>query len=159
MTGTAGVYCCFGLLITLFFAYQLRYLKVGTNFEDLLPQNHPYIKVHNQIRTQFGGANQVLLMLQVRKGDIFNQKTLKKVQEITEKARTIHGVDPDKIQSIATRRAKHAEITSGVISFDYLMFPDVPQNSGKDGSPAASHLQQSRDTMVPMFLWTARRPL
>jgi hypothetical protein len=120
-----------GLLITLYFAYQLRYFKVGTNFEDLLPQKHPYIKVHNQIRNQFGGANQVLLMLQVRKGDIFNQKTLKKVQEITEKARAIHGVNPDKIQSIATRRAKHAEITSGVISFDYLMFPDVPQTQEK----------------------------
>ena len=117
-----------GLLVTLFFGYQLLHLKVGTNFEDLLPQNHPYIKVHNMIRQQFGGANQVLMMLQVRKGDIFNQTTLEKVKYITERVRKTPGVNRDKIKSIAARSAKFAEISSGKIGFYYMMFPEVPQN-------------------------------
>ncbi len=116
------------VLVTAFFGFQLKNLTVKTDFEDLLPQHHPYIKVHNQIRKQYGGANQVLLMLQVRRGDIFNQETLSKVKYITERLRKTPGVARDKIRSIATRRAKYAEISSGKIGFEYLMFPGVPKN-------------------------------
>ncbi len=50
------------LIVTLFFLYQLinplgfvtdvplLKLRVDTNFADLLPQRHPYIKIHNKIR-------------------------------------------------------------------------------------------------------------
>lgn len=44
-------------LISLFFAYKLKDLEVYTKFSDLLPQGHEYIKVHNKIRSRFGGAN------------------------------------------------------------------------------------------------------
>ena len=117
-----------GLLVTLFFAYQLVSLKVGTDFEDLLPPNNPYIKVHKEIRKKFGGTNQVLMMLQVRKGDIFNDKTLAKIKYLTERARTIPSADRDKIKSIATRRAKYVENSSGVTKYACFMFPDLPKN-------------------------------
>jgi len=115
-----------GLLITLFFCFQLLNLKVKTDFNELLPQNHPYIKVHNEIRKSFGGANQVLLMLQVRKGDIFNQKTLEKVKYISERLRLAPGVDRNKIRSIATRKSKYFEVSSGNNVTVSLMYPDVP---------------------------------
>jgi len=78
---------CIG--ITLFFLYTLinpfgfsgtskiLKLRVDTDFADLLPQNHPHIKIHNKIRNTFGVANQVIIMVQVRNGDIFNHETLK----------------------------------------------------------------------------------
>ena len=115
------------LLITAFFAYQLKNLQVYTSFEDLLPQDHPFIKVHNEIRKNFGGANQVLIMVQVRKGDIFNRKTLGKVQDISKRLRQTPGVDPDKIRSIAVRKMKYARISSGRMKMENLMFPSIPQ--------------------------------
>jgi predicted RND superfamily exporter protein len=115
------------LLITAFFAYQLQYLKVYTSFEDLLPQNHPFIKVHNQIRENFGGANQVLIMVQVREGDIFNRETLGKVKAISKRLRTTPGVDPNKIRSIAVRKMKYARISSGRMRMENLMFPNIPE--------------------------------
>ena len=115
------------LLITAFFAYQLQYLKVYTSFEDLFPQNHPFIKVHNQIRENFGGANQVLIMVQVRKGDIFNRETLGKVKAISKRLRISPGVDPDKIRSIAVRKMKYARISSGRMKMENLMFPNIPK--------------------------------
>jgi hypothetical protein len=75
--------------ITIIFLYQLinplgfftssKILKllVDTDFADLLPQNHPYIKIHNKTRNTFGGANQVIIMVQVRNCDIFKHETLK----------------------------------------------------------------------------------
>ena len=115
------------LLITAFFAYQLKNLQVYTSFEDLLPQDHPFIKVHNDIRKNFGGANQLLIMVQVRKGDIFNKETLGKVQDISKRLRKTPGVDPDKIRSIAVRKMKYARISSGRMKMENLMFPTIPQ--------------------------------
>jgi hypothetical protein len=115
------------LLVTLFFAYELTKLQVYTSFNDLLPQNHPYIKVHNQIRHIFGGANQVLIMVQVRKGDIFNTKTLEKVKWITRELEKIPGVDPYKIRSIASRKMKDFKFSAGTRVITPIMFPDVPQ--------------------------------
>jgi len=71
-------------IITVLFFYQCLKLPIKTCFADLLPQKHPYIQVHNKIRNIFGGANQVLIMVQVREGDIFNSSTLKKVKWISE---------------------------------------------------------------------------
>jgi len=79
-------------LITLFFLYHLvTKLTVKTVFVDLLPKNHAYVNLHNEIRETFGGANQAYIMVQVRDrvdggayGDIFNQETLSTVKGITE---------------------------------------------------------------------------
>ena len=116
------------LLITIFFFYQLTKLKVYTSFVDLLPQSHPYVKVHNRIRQIFGGANQVLIMVQVRKGDIFNQATLEKVKWITQELEKIPGVDPYKIRSIAVSKMKNFKFLSGTMLITPLMFPNVPKN-------------------------------
>ena len=59
-------------LVSLFFLYKIKDLQVYTRFSDLLPQGHEYIKVHNKIRSQFGGANTITMILQVKEGDIFN---------------------------------------------------------------------------------------
>ena len=58
--------------ITLFFAFKVKDLKVYSKFADLLPQGHSFIKVYNDIRERFGGANTVTMIFQVREGDIFN---------------------------------------------------------------------------------------
>ena len=51
---------------TAFFGYSLKDLTVKTVFKDLLPQQHEYITLHNEIRNTFGGANQVLILVQVK---------------------------------------------------------------------------------------------
>lgn len=113
-------------VISAFFLYEFTKLPVRTNFGDLLPQRHPFIKVHNKTRDIFGGANQVLIMVQVREGDIFNKKTLEKVQWITRELEKIPGVDPYKIRSIATSKMKDFKFSSGTMKITALMFPDVP---------------------------------
>jgi predicted RND superfamily exporter protein len=129
------------LAITLFFLYQIinpwgffdssevLKLKVKTDFADLLPQNHEYIKVHNKIRNTFGGANQIIIMVQVRDGDIFNQKTLTKVKEISERLENFPAVDRYKIRSIAMSKMKFFKFTSGTMDISPLMFPEVPRNT------------------------------
>ena len=95
------------LFITLFFGYEVAHLKVITIFDDLLPQGHEYIKVHNKFRSLFGGANQITIIVQVKKGDIFNKVTLEKVQYITEELYKVPAVDRFKVLSIAVRKMKN----------------------------------------------------
>ena len=52
-----NIYLTIAIIITIFFGWQCRKLSVKTVFADLLPQKHPYIKLHNEIRDKFGGAN------------------------------------------------------------------------------------------------------
>jgi len=156
--------------ITLFFLYQLinplgfftalkiLKLRVDTDFADLLPQRHPYIKIHNKIRDTFGGANQVIIMVQVRKGDIFNQKTLTKVKEITERLETFPAVDRYKIRSIATRKAKYFKFTSGSMDAPPLMFPHVPRTQ-EELEELRKMIYSSSRYYGPYVSWDSKKTL
>ncbi|MBW2183528.1 MAG: MMPL family transporter [Deltaproteobacteria bacterium] len=115
------------IFLTLFFAYQLLSLKIYTSFEDLLPQKHPYVKLHNKVKTLFGGANQILIVLQVKEGDIFNTKTLKKIKYISEELEGIPAIDIYKIRSLATRNTKELKREAGMIYIETVMFPGIPE--------------------------------
>ena len=56
------------LLITAVFAYWGFQLQLVTSFSDLLPQDHEYIKIHNRFSGSFGGANNIMVMVEVKEG-------------------------------------------------------------------------------------------
>lgn len=114
--------------VTAFFGYQCRHLTISTNFNDLLPQSHPYVKVHNQFRETFGGANFLVIMVSVEDGTIFNQETLEKVRYITNELEALPGIDRYKILSLASRKLKNTQITSWGLEAVSLMWPEVPKN-------------------------------
>ena len=114
-------------LVSLFFLYKLKDLQVYTKYADLLPQGHEYIKVHNKIRAQFGGANTITMILQVKEGDIFNPTTLQKIRDISDELFLIPGVDRFKVLSLGVDKLVEMVTTSGGFEFHPLMFPNIPQ--------------------------------
>jgi len=120
------VLCIIGA-ITLAFGWQMRKLTISTNFNELLPQDHEYIKIHNEFRETFGGANFLVTMVSVKEGDIFNTKTLEKVRHITNELEKVPGVDRYKILSMASRKIKNPKITSWGMEATPLMWPEVPK--------------------------------
>ncbi len=114
--------------ITVYFGYQLRHLTVGTNFNELLPQTHPYVKIHNEFREVFGGANFLVIMVSVKEGTIFNRETLEKIRYITNELEGLPGIDRYKIVSIASRKLKNTQITSWGLEAVALMYPEVPKD-------------------------------
>ena len=117
--------------ITLFFAFKVTGLQVYSKFADLLPQGHPYIKVYNDIRERFGGANTVTMIFQVREGDIFNPTSLQKIRDITDELFYLPAVDRFKISSIAMNTIIDMQLTSGGYEFVPLMFPNVPKTQAE----------------------------
>ncbi|MBN2467684.1 MAG: MMPL family transporter [Deltaproteobacteria bacterium] len=109
------------LVVTALFAWEMVHLRVETQFEDLLPENHPYVKTHKKYEEQLGAPYKVLLMLKVKGGDIYNQETLKKAQKITDDLDLIPGVNHNQIYSIASRKIKKTRVTAdGIITENFM---------------------------------------
>jgi uncharacterized protein len=99
--------------LTVFFAYHAAQLQMVTSFGDLLPQSHPYIAIHNRFSGTFGGANNVMIMLEVKEGSIFTPETLNKVWRMTEGLDKVYGVNHNQIDSIAHRTVRYLKVAAG----------------------------------------------
>ncbi|MBI2985414.1 MAG: MMPL family transporter [Deltaproteobacteria bacterium] len=114
-------------ILTFFFGAYAFKIEMYTAFSDLLPKEHPYIKVHNDSRHTFGGANLVLLSVEVKQGDIFNPKTLEKIKRLTQVMELTPGANNYQIFSIARQKVKDVRATAWGIEIQPVMWPGVPQ--------------------------------
>src|SRR5438128_11953838 len=83
-------------------------MHVFTNFFDLYPPGHPYIKLYTQYRSMFGTANTLLLVVEVKDGTIFDDPaTVQKVERITlALLHDVPGVNGDQVLSITHPKVK-----------------------------------------------------
>lgn len=99
------------LAVTLGFATQLPALKVYTDFSDLLPQKHQYIKTYNRIKENFGGANMIVMAIEVEQGTIFNDRTLKLIYDATQGVDSLPSVNHNQVASLTHRTARKVYLT------------------------------------------------
>lgn len=119
------------VLVTLFFTYFSFKIEMYTAFSDLLPKDHPYIQVHNQFWKTFGGANVVLLSVEVTDGDIFNVPVLEKIKKLTEIIERTPGTNNYQIFSLARQKVKDVRATAWGIEVQPVMWPGVPRNAAE----------------------------
>lgn len=101
----------FILLVTLFFAYQIPSVKMYSDFADLLPQEHTYIELHNEIKESFGGANVIIVGVEVTEGDIFTNEALAKIHRITMAVDSLPGVNHNLVSSVTHRNSRKVWMT------------------------------------------------
>jgi len=129
-------------VMSIFFLYQCTFIKVLPQFLDFYPgpltmsffgkevtlsEGHPYIRVYNEFRRMFGSANIFTAILEVKNGDVYNPKTLQKLDEMTKWIVESKGVVPYQITSIAHPALKSIGIVQGSIQIKPVYFPGVPQ--------------------------------
>lgn len=113
-------------ILTAFFAFFAARVELKTVFEELLPTQHPYIKVNEQFKKTFGGSNIVNIVVEAEKGDVFNREVLAKVKQITDELQFVKGVNPFQIISLSTKKLRDVRAsTEGILSVP-LMWPDLP---------------------------------
>lgn len=100
------------LMVTVIFGCALPRLKVYSDFADLLPQNHPYIKTYNELRQNFGGADMIVMAIEVEQGTIFNNDTLKLVYEATQGIDNLPSVSHNLIASLTHRSSRKVFLSS-----------------------------------------------
>ncbi len=102
-------------LTTAFFAWHTWKLYESgfvTTFGDLLPQSHPFMKVHNEYAGSFGGANNVVIMVENEDG-IFNVDTLTRIYRMTEELDKVYGVNHAQVDSIGHRTTRSLKVAAG----------------------------------------------
>ncbi len=94
------------LAITIFFAAQIPGVKMYSDFADLLPQEHSYIKLHNGIRDTFGGANVVVVGIEVEEGTIFNNDVLGLIHRLTQDVDKLPAINHNLVTSLTHRTSR-----------------------------------------------------
>ncbi|MCB1663623.1 MAG: MMPL family transporter, partial [Pseudomonadales bacterium] len=97
---------CLVLAATIFFAFQIPAVRMVSDFADLLPQEHPYIKLHNGIRDTFGGANNIILSVEVDEGTIFTNDTLDRLHRLTQAVDSISNINHNLVSSLTHRNTR-----------------------------------------------------
>ena len=115
------------LLVTAFFVWEIRNLDISTHFRDLYPTRHPHVKLFEKY-PEFGSPFTVSLVVQVKKGDIYNYETLSKIQEATRLIYFVPGVYYNQVFSIASGKVKHVEATTEGIQSNTLLTGEVPRS-------------------------------
>ncbi|MFQ5660051.1 MAG: RND family transporter [Gammaproteobacteria bacterium] len=93
-------------LITGWFVYHIPSVRMLSDFADLLPQEHPYIQLHNSIRDTFGGANIITLAVEVEEGTIFTNETLARIYRITQALDQVSNINHNLVTSLTHRNTR-----------------------------------------------------
>ncbi len=117
--------------------------RVDASFDKQLPTDHEYITNFKKHRTQFGGANRVVIALVPKQGDIFTADFFKTLKAVTDEAYYLPGVDRAQVMSIFTPNVRYIEVVEdglqggNVIPADFeptpAGFEQVRQNIVKSG--------------------------
>lgn len=99
------------MAITAWFAYHIPTVRMLSDFADLLPQQHPYIKLHNSIRDTFGGANIITMAVEVEEGTIFTNDTLTRIHRITEGMDQLTSINHNLVTSLTHRNTRKITLT------------------------------------------------
>ena len=104
--------------VMLYFAIRM---EMFTEFGELLPYRHPFVQVHNKYANQFGGANNITIMFEVKNGTIFNKDTLTKIFKMTQIVDVLPGINHDQIDSIGHRSTRYLTMEGGSIASPPVM--------------------------------------
>jgi uncharacterized protein len=114
-------------LVTGWFAWHIPTVRMLSDFADLLPQEHPYIQLHNSIRDTFGGANIIVISVEVEEGTIFNNETLARIHRITEGIDKVSNINHNLVTSLTHRNTRKIFLTPAAPSSSQTP-TTMPQN-------------------------------
>lgn len=120
----------FCLVLTVFFAVQLRGLVVSANYEKMLPHGSPYIQNYFENRDQLRGlSDSIRVVVENPKGDIFDREYLNTLGKINDEIFLLPGVNRAWMKSIFTPVVRWTEVTED----GFVGGPVLP--SAFNGSP------------------------
>jgi predicted RND superfamily exporter protein len=116
---------------TLFFVwFTATRLTIFTNFFDLYPPSHPYIRLYTKYRSMFGTANQLVMVVEVQHGTIFSSpEIIQKINRITlDLLHNVPGVNGEQVLSITHPKLKTTLTSGSGIKVVPVMYPRLPRD-------------------------------
>ncbi|MFT5542911.1 MAG: putative RND superfamily exporter protein [Glaciecola sp.] len=103
-------------VVTLFLLYNAAQLKLDAGFEKNIPINHEYMQTYMKHRQDFGGANNVLVSVCDKQGNIFNQNFFDTLKDVHDQVFFINGVNRSLVTSLFSPATRFTEIVEGGFS-------------------------------------------
>jgi uncharacterized protein len=100
-------------ILTALLAHQATQLRIDAGYEKRLPLAHPYIKTFLRYRQAFAGADQLLIAVRSRSGDIFSPYFFETLERVTDAVFFLPGVDRSSVRSLFTPNVRFVEIVEG----------------------------------------------
>src|SRR5262245_29346929 len=127
------------VLLTGYFAYHARYIRIDSSAENLLPQGDPEKGYYDEVRRLFGGDE--VAVIGIITDNIYTPPVLQKIKRLTDEFRKIPEVKS--VYSLANAR----DITAAVRGEDGdLLIPKIPP-----APEGMGHLKQKL-TNEPIYL-------
>ncbi len=116
------------LIVTLIFGVGIFRIQGKVFLEDMLPHEHPFLKIIATFADDFGtGGSWTGILVESKDGDIFNTETLDKVLRIDSEVSGLPETFRTLTFSLGSRSAQVAKVSgTGDIGFDPVLFPDAP---------------------------------
>lgn len=111
--------------------YCASQARIATSFENFFPARHQDTLLYRRFQYQYGGAQTMILLLRVKQGDIFNFKTLHKIQDINRLVNALPGVNHNEVFSLASYRVAYPRTIPGALIFTCFMYPNVPTTAAE----------------------------
>jgi predicted RND superfamily exporter protein len=117
-------------VLTAFFGYYAAQTQLVTSFGELLPQNHPFIKIAHKYDEYFGSVNNVTVMIEAKEGTIYNTEIIKKIVQMTRDLDLVYGIQHGSVRSIAT--ASYFRPLAGGVILNTPILPngEIPKTAG-----------------------------
>lgn len=90
------------LLITIFFAFQLRNIKTDEDMSRMFPPDHPISVYSAKVSELFGEKSKTIIIGIYNEKGIFNSGTLEKIQRITEKLKRLDNIIEQEVVGITS---------------------------------------------------------
>ena len=106
---------------TLYSGYYATQLKMTAGFEKQLPAGHEYIQTFQEYRDRLFGSNRIIVVLNMREGDIWNKDFFAKYKDLTDALFYMPGVARHTLTSLWTPNSRYFEITEdGFVADDVI---------------------------------------
>lgn len=140
------------LLISTGLGVELRGLNLEVKLSDLVPANHPYVKIDHRLAARLGVHQTAILAIRPRRGDVFQPFVLTAIRRLTTGIERMPGVIPSSVLSLTARRAKEVSGDAEGIFVRPLVGDSIPT----DGESLAKLRQ--RVMALPMYIGTLVTP-
>jgi predicted RND superfamily exporter protein len=98
------------VLVSGFLLFQATQIQLGASFTKNIPLNHSYMKTYLKHRTNFGGANNILISVCDSTGDIFNADFFNSLKGVHDKLFFIPGVNRIQVKSLFSPSTRFVEV-------------------------------------------------
>jgi len=122
------------VLLTVLLGWRATLLDVNTNFDQMIPQSHPYIRNYFDHRDSLKSlGNSVRVVMTTERGTIFDPEYLDVVKDATDSIYLTPGVDVSMMRSVWMPIVRWTEVTEEgyrggpVMPFDYDGSPEAVQ--------------------------------